>query len=244
MEQDFKSISTDYTLIRTYGTDCDQVANILTVAKARNNKLFTGIFDINNLESQVDTIVKAAGGDWSAFHTISVGNELVNSGTASVATVVAAIGTVRGLLKTAGYTGNVVTVDTLVAARGNPSLCDASDYCAVNCHPYFDGNVAAADAGKFLTTQIPTLQEKLANKQQKVVVAESGWPWKGQPNGAAVASLANQEVAISSIKTAFASDPGSVILLSAFNDKWKKNGPGQFEAEQYWGMGALDSPSG
>lgn len=138
--------------------------------------MFAGIFDISDLPTQVATIVKAANGDWSNFDTISVGNELVNSGTASASTVVAAIGTVRGLLKTAGYTGNVVTVDTLVASRANPSLCDASDYCAVNCHPFFDGNVVAADSGNFLTTQLPTLKDKLSNKSQKIVVTETGWP--------------------------------------------------------------------
>ncbi|KAH6721378.1 cell wall glucanase [Leptodontidium sp. MPI-SDFR-AT-0119] len=244
IQEDFKAISTEYTLIRTYGTDCNQIANVLTIVKERKNKLFAGIFDISDLPTQVATIVKAANGDWSSFDTISVGNELVNSGAASASTVVAAIGTVRGLLKTAGYTGNVVTVDTLVASRANPSLCDASDYCAVNCHPFFDGNVAAADSGNFLTTQIPTLQEKLANKSQKIVVTETGWPWKGLPNGAAVASLPNQAAAISSIKKSFASNPESVILFTAFNDMWKKNTPFQFEAEQYWGMGGTNPPSG
>jgi len=244
IKQDFKSISSEYGLIRTYGTDCNQVANVLSIVKDRKIKLFAGIFELSNLPAQVDTIVKAANGDWSSFHTISVGNELVNSGAASAVDVVAAIGTVRGLLKAAGYTGNVVTVDTLVASRANPSLCDASDYCAVNCHAYFDGNVVAKESGNFLTTQIPTLQAKLANKNQKVVVTETGWPWQGLPNKAAVASLGNQADAISSIKSAFASHPEDVILFTAFNDMWKKNTAFQFEAEQYWGMGGTNPPSG
>ncbi len=63
VETDFKSISTEYTLIRTYGTDCDQVANVLSVVKARKIKLFAGIFDISDLPAQVATIVKAANGD-------------------------------------------------------------------------------------------------------------------------------------------------------------------------------------
>ncbi|KAK0101514.1 hypothetical protein ONS95_006681 [Cadophora gregata] len=244
VQEDFKSISTEYKLIRTYGTDCEQVSNVLTVVKARKIKLFAGIFDINNLASQVDTIVKAANGDWSNFDTISVGNELVNSGAADAPTVVKAIGTVRGLLKAAGYTGHVVAVDTLVASRDNPSICDASDYCAVNCHPYFDGKVAAADSGNFLITQIPTLQEKLANKNQKIVVTETGWPWKGISNGAAVASIPNQAAAISSIKKSFALNPESVIFFTAYNDMWKQNTRLQFEAEQFWGMGGTNAPSG
>lgn len=145
-------------MVRIYGTDCNQVATVLTAAKAHGMKVFAGVYALGSLASEIAIIAKAANGDWSSFDTISIGNELVNSGTASATSVVAAIGTARGLLKAAGYTGKVVTVDTLVAARANPSLCDASDYCAVNCHPFFDGNYAAADSGKFLTEQVPTLQ--------------------------------------------------------------------------------------
>jgi exo-beta-1,3-glucanase (GH17 family) len=199
-------------------------------------KLFAGIFDLSTLSTEIATIVSAANGDWSSFDTISVGNELVNSGTASASQVVAAISTARSLLKTAGYTGKIVTVDTLVAARANPSVCDNSDYCAVNSHPFFDGNTVAEDSGSFLTNQIPTLQAVLANKNQEVVITETGWPWQGETNDKAVPSPANQATALSSIKTAFASKPGAVILFTAFNDMWKTNTAAQFQAEQYWGF--------
>ncbi|KAF4618376.1 hypothetical protein G7Y89_g14927 [Cudoniella acicularis] len=243
VSQDINSISDGYSLVRTYGTDCNQVANVLTAAKAKGLKLFAGIYDLSTLSDEVATIVSAANGDWSSFDTISVGNELVNSGAASADTVVAAIGTVRGLLSSAGYTGKVVTVDTLVAARNNPSLCDASDYCAVNCHPFFDGNTASANAGSFLTTQIPTLQAVLANQNQQVVITETGWPWQGQTNGQAVPSPDDQTAALNSIKSSFSSNPSGIILFSTFNDLWKTNTDAQFQAEQYWGF-LGNSPSG
>jgi len=205
--------------------------------------MFAGIFDLSTLSDEISTIVSAASGDWSSFDTISIGNELVNSGSASASTVVAAIGTARTLLKTAGYTGKVVTVDTLVAARANPSLCDASDYCAVNSHPFFDGNTVAADSGSFLTTQIPTLRAVLSNQSQEIVITETGWPTQGETNGVAVPSSANQAAALSSIKSAFSSNPEAVILFTTFNDLWKTNTAAQFEAEQYWGF-LGNSPSG
>jgi exo-beta-1,3-glucanase (GH17 family) len=240
---DFESI-TGYSLVRTYGTDCNQVATVLSAAKAKGMKLFAGVYDLSTLSSEIALIVSAASGDWSSFDTISIGNELVNSGTASASAVVAAIGTARTLLSAAGFTGKVVTVDTLVAARANPSLCDASDYCAVNCHPFFDGGYTAAESGTFLETQIPTLAAVLSNKNQEIVITETGWPWQGETNGQAVPSLANQEAAISSIKTAFASSPDAVILFTAFNDLWKSNTAAQFQAEQYWGMSGNNPPSG
>jgi hypothetical protein len=121
---DFDSIGNGYSLVRTYGTDCNQVATVLSAARSKGLKMFAGIYYLSTLSSEIETIVTAASGDWTSFDTISIGNELVNSGTASAAIVVAAISTARGLLTTAGYTGKVVTVDTLVAARANPSLCE------------------------------------------------------------------------------------------------------------------------
>lgn len=243
---DFDHIANQgFSLVRIYGVDCNQTATVLSAAKNKGMKVFAGIFSLSNLSGDVQTIASAANGDWSHFHTISVGNELVNSGTASPAAVVAAIGEVRRLLGEHGFPqdGNVVTVDTLVAARANPSLCDASSYCAVNCHPFFDGKTAAADAGNFLQTQIPTLANVLANKNQKIVVTETGWPWKGVTNGAAVPTLENQQKALSSIKQAFTSNPSDVVLFTAFNDMWKTNDAAQYQAEQFWGMGGSYSPS-
>ncbi|TVY86629.1 Cell surface mannoprotein [Lachnellula willkommii] len=240
---DFAKIGSGYSLVRTYGTDCNQVATVLSAAKSKGLKLFAGIFDLATLHTEIATIVSAANGDWSSFDTISIGNELVNAGTASAATVVAAVSTARGLLKTAGYTGKVVTVDTLVATKANPSLCDNSDYCAVNSHPFFDGNTVAKDSGSFLTKSISELQAVLANKNQEIVITETGWPWQGETNNKAVPSTSNQAAALSSIKAAFASKPSGVILFTVFNDLWKTNTAAQFAAEQYWGF-IGNSPSG
>jgi exo-beta-1,3-glucanase (GH17 family) len=242
---DFNGIADiqQYSMVRIYGTDCNQVATVLPAAKAHSLKLFAGIFDLNTLDSEIATIVAAANGDWSSFDTISIGNEIVNSGIAPASTVVAAIGSARSQLRAAGFTGSVVTVDTLVASRANPSLCDASDYCAVNCHPFFDGGVAAAGSGEFLTTQMGTLVDVLANKDQRVLITETGWPWQGSANGMAVPSVADQAAALSSIKGSFASNPQNVILFTSFNDLWKTNSAPTFFADQFWGF-LGNAPSG
>jgi len=238
---DFALIGNEFSVVRIYGVDCDQTATVLSAAKSKGLKLFAGIYDLTNLEASVKKISAAAAGDWSHFDAVSVGNEVVNGG-GSAATVIAAIGTVRSLLRTAGFNGPVVTVDTLVAARANPGLCDASDRCTVNCHPFFDGQVSAEGAGDFLATQIPTLRAVLANKNQEIVITETGWPWQGETNGRAVPSKSNQATAIASIKSKFASNPSGIILFTAFNDMWKSNTKSQFGAEQFWGF-IGDSPS-
>lgn len=113
-------------------------------------KLFLGIFDINSIQSEVQAISSAVNGNWGLVNTVNIGNELVNAGTASAGQITAAIGTARAALKTAGYNGPVVTVDTMVAMKNNPSLCTASDFCAINCHAFFDGNVLPDGAGDFV----------------------------------------------------------------------------------------------
>ncbi|KAG9243431.1 glycoside hydrolase superfamily [Calycina marina] len=238
---DFEDIS-GFSFVRIYGVDCDQTNTVLTAAKAKGMKLFAGVFDITELSSAISTIADAADGDWSYFHTVSIGNELVDGGTA-VDTVVAAVNSGRTLLRAAGFTGPVVIVDTLVAARTNPSICDNSDYCAVNCHPFFDGGVTAQEAGSFLTAQILTLQAVLSDESQEIMITETGWPSQGTTNELAVPSTENQADAISSIKSEFSDNPGDVVLFTVYNDMWKTNTDAQFEAEQFWGFNGT-APSG
>jgi exo-beta-1,3-glucanase (GH17 family) len=205
-------------------------------------KLFAGVYDLSTLSDEIALIVDAATNDWDNVHTVAIGNELVNAGTADAATVVAALKTAKTLLTAAGYTGSVVTVDTLVAMRNYPELCNESDYCACNSHPFFDGGYTADEAGSFLTTQIQTLAD-VVDSGKSIVVTETGWPWKGETNGKAVPSTANQKTAIAAIKTAFTDNPSGVIIFTPFNDYWKTNDASQFEAEQYWGF-LGDAPSG
>jgi exo-beta-1,3-glucanase (GH17 family) len=62
-------------------------------------KLFLGIYNISDTTSDVNTIISAVQGDWSDIITVSVGNEVVNDGTASVSTVVSTTSGVREQLR-------------------------------------------------------------------------------------------------------------------------------------------------
>ncbi|KFZ13219.1 hypothetical protein V501_03830 [Pseudogymnoascus sp. VKM F-4519 (FW-2642)] len=240
---DFGGFGSGFSTVRTYGTDCNTVSTVVAAAKAHGMKVFQGIYDIADISGSVNDIVSAVNGDWSIIHTISVGNELVNSGQASASTVVAAMSSARSLLRAAGYTGPVVTCDTLVATLANPSLCDNADYCAVNSHPFFDPNTDAASAGTFLTSSIESLKSKLADSTQTIVITETGWPSQGTANGRAIPSSSNQQTAIAAIKSAFESAPAGVMLFNPYNMMWKTSNAEQFEAEQWWGF-LGDCPSG
>ncbi|KAL2009826.1 hypothetical protein VTN00DRAFT_5633 [Thermoascus crustaceus] len=222
----------DYPVVRIYGVDCNQVTTVLNAAKRYNMKIFAGIFDLSDLSGGLRTIIQAAKGDWSHFNTISIGNELVNKGQNIPAQVVGAINSARQTLRAAGYKGPVVTVDTFNAMIQHPEICRASDYCAANCHAFFEAYMTPEQAGAYVKEQARQVSAAAGGK--RVVITESGWPHAGQANGKAVPSRENQQKAISSLKSSF--PDGGIILFSAFDDRWKKDDSWTFGTEKYWGF--------
>ena len=220
-----------YSMIRLYGVDCNQVENVFK-AKAAGQKLFLGIFFVDQIQAGVDTMKAAVEsyGSWDDVYTVSIGNELVNGGQATPDQVGQYVATGRSALKAAGYSGPVVSVDTFIAVINNPALCQYSDYMAVNAHAYFDQNTVAEDAGTWLVQQIQRVWTACDGKKD-VLITESGWPSQGETLGVAVASKQNQEAAIASIEKACGDD---TILFTAFNDYWKADGP--YNCEKYWGI--------
>ncbi|KAL9081974.1 MAG: hypothetical protein Q9159_006852 [Coniocarpon cinnabarinum] len=226
----------DYGVVRSYGTDCNQVPNMINAAKSKNMKIMLGVYDVTQAANEAGMIVSgikaAAGGDWSMVHSISVGNEAVNSGQASVGQVLSGLQTAKGTLKAGGYSGPVVTVDTFDALIAHPELCQASDYAAANAHAFFDATSSADQAGKWAQGTAQRVKDACGGKN--VILTESGWPSQGSPNGAAVPSKEAQSTAISSLKSAFPN--GGLFLFSAYNDAWKDDFSGSFGCEKYWGI--------
>lgn len=235
VNEDFAAIPSSYSTVRIYGVDCNQVTTTLVAAKKYGFKIFAGVYDFSEVSTETQAIVDAVKGDWSTITTISIGNEWVNNGVTDAAGVASAVATAKAILSAGGYTGKVVAVDTLAATKLYPSLCDNVDYCAVNCHPFFDTHTAAEAAGDFLATQISELRGLLSNPDMEIVITETGWPSAGTSHDQAVASTEAQTTAIAAIKNLFASNSSNVFLFSTFNDYWKVNTAALYMAEQSWG---------
>ncbi|CDK28597.1 unnamed protein product [Kuraishia capsulata CBS 1993] len=222
---------TDYSVIRLYGVDCNQVENVFA-AKASGQKLLLGIYFVDAIDDAVSQISDAVSkyGSWDDVHSISVGNELVNSGEASVSQVGEYIATARSAFSNAGYSGDIVSADTHVAIINNPGLCKYSDYVAINAHAYFDGYIYPSGAGDWLLLQIERVWSACGG-DKNVFVTETGWPSQGNSYGVAVPSKSNQKTAIESIQDKCGS---SAVAFTAFNDYWKADG--SYGVEKYWGL--------
>lgn len=246
---DIKTLSAagEYSYVRIYGTDCDQTARVAHAARQFDMRVFAGVFNLDDFPHSLDPII-AVGHEtgWDVFHTISIGNELVQKTNTpeTVHAVTDALGTARGILRGKGYQGPVVTVDTYAVLLEHPELCEASDYCAANCHVFFDATQVPARAGGYAKDVARQISDKTGGKK-KTVIAESGWPHAGVPNGKAVPGVDEHRAAVGSLKKAFGGDdgPGDVqggdadlVLFTAFDDLWKQDNEGTFGAEKFWGV--------
>jgi exo-beta-1,3-glucanase (GH17 family) len=242
VEADFAIFAHNYTTIRLYGIDCDQVSKVYQASRKYGNLLMIGIWDVDTIQDSVEIIAKGVMGEWDAVSMVTIGNERVTNGMSTVEQMVAAISQTRVALRAAGFSGPVSTVDTCGTMLIHPVLCDSSDVCTINVHPFFDAFTPATRSGPFVTSSLALLRARLADPNQRIVIAESGYPWRGVPNGVAVPSLANQAIALSQI-IEVVPDPADLVLFTALNDMWKKAEPNTFYAEPFWGIGGRYSPA-
>lgn len=222
-----------YGLIRLYSVDCSGIQNVVS-AISSSQKLYLGVWSIDNLDNDLSLLaqqINSGSRGWSAVHTVAIGNELVNAGTKTATQVANAVKEARLWFKlnAPSYSGYIVTVDTLAAVMNDASMCDISDYLAVNCHPYFSG-VEASTSGTWLKSQVASLKSH-CNNGKDILVTESGWPSYGNTVGDAVPSLQNQYAAVKDLGNVMGS---SVIMFTMYNDYWKD--PGSWNVEQHWGI--------
>ena len=223
-----------YGIVRIYDTSCLQ--DVFNAAKTNGKKLFAGINidpgTISNWQKDADALAAVFKQDWSIIDTIAVGNEVVQRG-GDPGSLASAVKSAKSHLSSLGYSGSVVTVDTVWNILANPVLCQSSDYVAGNCHPFFDPHATAEGAGDFVKTQAAPLSAACGGK--RVVITETGWPWNGQSHDNAQVSVQAQTAAISSLKAAFP-DPSSLFLFSSYDELWKVDNAGTHGAEKFWGF--------
>ena len=232
--------SAGYKVVRIYATDCGIVPIAVKNALKNGQTIMGGAYLSSGTSGEyLNTVIstwknaidECAGGSWDILKLFSVENERLDTHDMTASEIVDAIRRGRDQLRGVGYSGPVGAVDTVSAIIDNPAVCQAADIAMVNCHPFFDKNTAAEDAGTFVKNQIDRV--KTACNTDRVIVTETGWPHQGDPNGKAVPSPDNQAKALASIHSKFT---GDVFFHNAFDSTWKSDSASTFDAERYWGV--------
>jgi exo-beta-1,3-glucanase (GH17 family) len=169
----------DFSPIRLYGVDCQQIQNVIAATKQHGTQVIAAVYDVEKVGPELQTLIEAVGSDWNSVHTVAIGNEVVNFGRMSANDYAGVIKSSRGTLRSAGYNGPVVGIDTFVAIMSNPAICEASDYVAANCHPFFDESVLPAQSGEFLDNMKKEMA-KVCGDKKIIITGESklfGFCW-------------------------------------------------------------------
>lgn len=222
-----------FSTVRVYSTDCNTLENIGKSARDNGLKLILGVWisstGIGAAKGQVDDIVKW--GQWDLVELIVVGNEVIFNNIASAGDLAGFISSSTWAFKAAGYTGPVTTTEPLSVwedTKNAAALGGVIDVVGANLYAFFNAQISADKAGKFIQDQINILNGLFSGKP--IYVLESGWPHGGNANGAAVPSPENQAIALKGIQSAVGAQ---VVFLSYEDEPWKE--PGQFGVEQFWG---------
>ena len=144
-------VSYGYQNIRLYGVECNAIDYALSAVYGTGTNLIVGIYTVSNYTAECADMISQVNGRWDLVEYVSVFNEAVNDGTATVAQVQTAIAYVKSQIP--DTTVPVTTIDTFSAFIANPDLCNVGqDFIACNCQPYFSA-VSASDAGEYVKEQ-------------------------------------------------------------------------------------------
>lgn len=220
-----------FSHLRLYATDCNGLEYVGKAAKQHGLKMIIGVYiddsGLSKAQEQVTAITKWA--QWDLVTLIVVGNESIQSGYVEVGALADFITTAKQSFKSAGFTGDVTTSESInIWEKEGSSLCSAIDVVGANIHPFFNAQTTADQAGKFAKSEVKILEGICSGKD--VVILETGWPNGGQANGAAVPGKKEQAAAIKSLVQEVGSQS---VFFSFANDLWKD--AGEFDVERYWG---------
>jgi len=223
-----------FTCIRLYSTDCSGLTNAGTAVRANGMKMIVGVFisatGVSGAAAQVSDLT--AWKQWDLVELVVIGNEAIFNGYTTASELAGFISSTKSTLSGSGYSGPCTTTETLniwqIEANA-AALTAVVDGCGANIHPFFNAATSADIAGEFVLSQIQIL-EGICGGGKPVWNCETGWPWQGGNNGAAVAGLAEQQKAIAGI---LSSAGKQCVIFDSFDAAWKE--PGAYGVEQYWG---------
>lgn len=195
-----KGLPQGFNKVRLYASsDCNTLANAVPAAISTGTKILVGVWteDAAHYDAEKNALRAAYqqhGHDW--ILAISVGSEDLYRGDTTASTLAQQIYDVRGMVRADGVKAEVGHVDTWTAwvDGANDDVIKACDFVGMDGYPYWqDANIADAYNVFFKSYQDTLSHVDSVKAGTWVWITETGWPYKGPSQGAAVASVQNAQ---------------------------------------------------
>ncbi|MCF8272520.1 MAG: MFS transporter [Flavobacteriaceae bacterium] len=198
------------------------------IAKEMGLKTMVGAWLDNDIEKnhlEIQALIKLIKED--LVDVAAVGNEVLYRGELNEDTIINYINQIKKASKSipVGY------VDAYYEFTNRPKLVAACDVVLVNCYPFWEG----ADikiSGFYLQKMYRKTVEAAQGK--KVIIAETGWPSKGEITGAAEPSKVNVMTYYIKAQLWAENENVDVFYFSSFDESWKIHSEGW--AGTSWGL--------
>jgi glucan 1,3-beta-glucosidase len=125
----------------------------------------------------------------------------------------------------------VAYVDAYFLFAQHPGLVDACDYLPINCYPFWE---KCPLERSIVYVQEMVRRVRSVSHGKPIVIAETGWPTAGTPEGSAVPSLENAALYALNLIPWAAHEGLPLFWFSAFDEAWKVGKEGDCGA--YWGF--------
>ena len=225
---DLGIISQHFTIIKTYGDDtASNLYNVVPLATAHypQLKVYQGVYESPQYNSNADTTyldnaITLANTYANTVSAVVVGNECLpgdSNPAISPEQLIADLQYVKSRLKN-GSTKVTTSLSFQGAQNYGNQLKPYCDLMLVNIYPFY-GKVSIENNAAImnLIQAYNTFKQQFNGKQ--VIIGETGWPSAGNPEGAAIPSVANEETFTRQI-FANANQLGATFIFEAFDEPW------------------------
>lgn len=195
-----KALPQQISVVRLYASsDCNTLANAVPAAVSTGTKILVGVWTEDSAhytaeKNALESAIHAHGVDW--ILAVSVGSEDLYRKDTTASALAQQIYDVRGMIRSLGSQAEVGHVDTWTAwvDGANNDVITACDFVGMDGYPYWqDASIANAYDVFFKSYQDTLNHVNSVKSGTWVWITETGWPYKGASQGAAVASVQNAQ---------------------------------------------------